>query len=149
MRRGRSNARHQPPETAACGSGASGEHAKRSKHFFRSEVFKVDISYSTKVALQSVSVGPKGSSDGEKQDALRVLDIILRNQAANKYQRSTRAVSVGDYAHHAAKQFGQFPKLDEIKEAPSTVEGVTATETKSIPELPRLNEKVECSMFFC
>ncbi|GAB2246018.1 hypothetical protein Droror1_Dr00001511 [Drosera rotundifolia] len=65
-------------------NGASGEHAKRSKHSFRSEVFKVDISYSTKVALQSVSVGPKASSDGEKQDALRVLDIILRNQAANK-----------------------------------------------------------------
>ncbi|GAB2285235.1 hypothetical protein Dimus_019688 [Dionaea muscipula] len=61
-----------------------GERVKRSKQSLRSEVFKVDISYSTKIPLRSVALAPKGTSADEYQDALRVLDIILRQKAANK-----------------------------------------------------------------
>ena len=43
------------------------------------------ISYAAKIPLKSIVLALKGSEvDNNAQDALRVLDIILRQQAANR-----------------------------------------------------------------
>ncbi|CAN8247740.1 unnamed protein product [Cochlearia groenlandica] len=55
-------------------------------------------------------------------------------------QRSTTATSIVApvrYAHLAAAQFAQFTKFEDI------------SAEENVPELPRLHEKVESSMFFC
>ncbi|KAF8008162.1 hypothetical protein BT93_K1987 [Corymbia citriodora subsp. variegata] len=58
---------------------------KRSKRSFRSRTFKVEISYAAKVPLKSIFLGLKGKDkDNSAQDALRVLDIALRQTAAKR-----------------------------------------------------------------
>lgn len=60
---------------------------KRSKLSFRSNTFKVEISYSAKIPLKSIAMALKGNEvDSGTQDALRVLDIALRQQAASRYK---------------------------------------------------------------
>ncbi|KAK7304843.1 hypothetical protein VNO77_42734 [Canavalia gladiata] len=67
--------------------GANGglcEETKRSKHSFQSKTFMVEISFVAQIPLHSVGLTIKGvESDSNSQDALRVLDIILRQRAAN------------------------------------------------------------------
>ncbi|GAB4859397.1 hypothetical protein Ancab_010860 [Ancistrocladus abbreviatus] len=70
-------------ESIAKSNGSPSEHAKRCKHSVQSKVFKVEISYSIKIPLQSV-LAPKGSKADETTDALRVLDTVLRHHAASK-----------------------------------------------------------------
>ncbi|KAL8031274.1 hypothetical protein ABFX02_13G013800 [Erythranthe guttata] len=55
--------------------GIENEPYKRSKSSLQSKTFKVEISYVAKVALNSISESEKN------QDALRVLDIVLRQEA--------------------------------------------------------------------
>ncbi|KAI3440909.1 uncharacterized protein J3R85_002940 [Psidium guajava] len=56
---------------------------KRSKRSFQSKTFQVEISYAAKVPLKSIFLGLKGlDKDNNAQDALRVLDIVLRQTAA-------------------------------------------------------------------
>ncbi|WCJ37485.1 Argonaute family protein [Euphorbia peplus] len=58
------------------------------------------------------------------------------------YQRSTTAISIAapvHYAHLAAQQMAQFVKFEDFSE----------TSLGKIPELPRLHENLEDSMFFC
>ncbi|CAM8969562.1 hypothetical protein QQ045_003373 [Rhodiola kirilowii] len=65
------------------------------------------------------------------------------------YQRSTTAISVVApicYAHLAAAQMGQFMKFEESSDTTSSHNGMTAP---PVPQLPRLDEKVSNSMFFC
>ncbi|KAI9176883.1 hypothetical protein LWI28_008243 [Acer negundo] len=58
---------------------------KRSKLSFRSNTFTVEISYSAKIPLKSIALALKGNDvDSGTQDALRVLDIALRQQAASR-----------------------------------------------------------------
>ncbi|XP_044465053.1 protein argonaute 16 isoform X3 [Mangifera indica] len=58
---------------------------KRSKQCFQSKTFKVEISYAAKIPLKSIAIALKGNEvDNNAQDALRVLDIVLRQQAANR-----------------------------------------------------------------
>ncbi|KAL9453733.1 hypothetical protein AB3S75_009356 [Citrus x aurantiifolia] len=57
---------------------------KRSKHSFQSKTFMVEISFSTKIPLRSIALALKGNEVDNTQDALRVLDIVLRQQAANR-----------------------------------------------------------------
>ncbi|KAJ6680514.1 PROTEIN ARGONAUTE 6 [Salix purpurea] len=58
---------------------------KRSKRSYRSKTYKVEISYATKIPLKSLALALKGIEiDNSTQDALRVLDIILRQHAANR-----------------------------------------------------------------
>ncbi|GMG98718.1 hypothetical protein Nepgr_000558 [Nepenthes gracilis] len=71
-------------ESCAKSCGSPREHVKKSKHSSQSKVFKVVISYSTKIPLQSIALAPKESKVDEIQDALRVLDVLLRHQSANK-----------------------------------------------------------------
>ncbi|QCE01526.1 protein argonaute 4-like [Vigna unguiculata] len=63
------------------------------------------------------------------------------------YQRSTTAISVVApicYAHLAATQMGQFMKFEERSETASSHSGA-----HPVPQLPRLNDNVSSSMFFC
>ncbi|XP_057431156.1 protein argonaute 16 isoform X2 [Lotus japonicus] len=58
---------------------------KRSKCSFQSKAFMVDISFTAKIPLQSVALSLEGmGTDANCQDALRVLDTVLRQQAANR-----------------------------------------------------------------
>ncbi|XP_062171432.1 protein argonaute 4-like [Alnus glutinosa] len=68
------------------------------------------------------------------------------------YQRSTTAVSVVApicYAHLAATQIGQFVKFEDTSETSSSHGGLTSAGAVPVPQLPRLEEKVCNSMFFC
>lgn len=65
-------------------NGSSTEPSKRSKHSLQSKAFKVEISYAAKIPLKSLSLALKGAEIEYVQDALRVLDIILRQQAAKR-----------------------------------------------------------------
>ena len=48
------------------------------------------------------------------------------------------------YAHLAATQMGQFMKFEERSETASSHGGA-----HTVPQLPRLNDNVSSSMFFC
>lgn len=68
------------------------------------------------------------------------------------YQRSTTAISVVApicYAHLAASQVGQFMKFEETSDTSSSRGGMSSAGPVPVPQLPRLNEKVSSSMFFC
>ncbi|KAK3404423.1 hypothetical protein EUGRSUZ_K00736 [Eucalyptus grandis] len=70
-------------ESENLGGGESS--TKRSKRSFQSRTFKVEISYAAKVPLKSILLGLKGKDkDNSAQDALRVLDIALRQTAAKR-----------------------------------------------------------------
>ncbi|XP_048137588.1 protein argonaute 16-like [Rhodamnia argentea] len=67
------------------GGESSDRSAKRSKCSFRSRTFQVEISYAARVPLKSIFLGSKGKDkDNNAQDALRVLDIALRQTAAKR-----------------------------------------------------------------
>ncbi|KAG6700283.1 hypothetical protein I3842_08G104500 [Carya illinoinensis] len=58
---------------------------KRLRRSLQSKTFKVELSYATKIPLRSIALALKGAAeDNNSQDALRVLDIILRQQAADR-----------------------------------------------------------------
>ncbi|KAH7672237.1 eukaryotic translation initiation factor 2C protein [Dioscorea alata] len=66
------------------------------------------------------------------------------------YQRSTSAVSLVApiyYAHLAAYQMSQFVKFEDADN--SSGNGSNADGNAAVPELPRLHDDVEASMFFC
>ncbi|GAU22920.1 hypothetical protein TSUD_326930 [Trifolium subterraneum] len=65
--------------------GSPHEENKRSKRSFPPKAFTVEISFAAKVPLQSIALSLKGiESYANSQDALRVLDTILRQRAANR-----------------------------------------------------------------
>uniref|UniRef100_M1C2Q0 AGO4-2 n=1 Tax=Solanum tuberosum TaxID=4113 RepID=M1C2Q0_SOLTU len=53
------------------------------------------------------------------------------------------------YAHLAATQMGQWMKFEDASETSSGHNGVTNAGPVSVPQLPKLEEKVSSSMFFC
>ncbi|XP_010252577.1 PREDICTED: protein argonaute 16 isoform X2 [Nelumbo nucifera] len=57
---------------------------KRSRQSYQSKLFKVEISFSAKIPMKSIASALKGNEVDNTQDALRVLDIILRQQAASR-----------------------------------------------------------------
>ncbi|KAM0919337.1 hypothetical protein ACQ4PT_008258 [Festuca glaucescens] len=71
------------------------------------------------------------------------------------YQRSTTAISIVApiaYAHLAAAQVGTFMKFEDMSSDASSSQGGgghTSAGSVSVPELPRLHEKVRSTMFFC
>lgn len=70
-------------------AGADGslcEESKRSKHSFQLKTFMVEISFAAKIPMQSIAVALEGvDSDANSEDALRVLDTVLRQRAADWY----------------------------------------------------------------
>ncbi|KAL1812927.1 hypothetical protein ACET3Z_022992 [Daucus carota] len=71
-------------ESIARREGSSGEPSKRSRQSFHSKSYIVEINYATKIPLRSVLLALNGDETDKVQDVLRVLDIILRQQAANR-----------------------------------------------------------------
>lgn len=68
------------------GGGTPSGSSKRSKLSFLPRSYRVQIHFSAKVPLKSVLVTQRGvdTSDNDSQDAVRVLDIVLRQQAAER-----------------------------------------------------------------
>ncbi|OIW13413.1 hypothetical protein TanjilG_19765 [Lupinus angustifolius] len=85
-----------------------------------------------------------GFSPDELQELVHSLSYV--------YQRSTTAISVVApicYAHLAATQLGQFMKFEDKSETSSSHGGLTAAGAVPVPQLPKLQENVANSMFFC
>ena len=51
----------------------------------QSKTIKVVISYATKIPIQAIANALRGQDSEHFQEALRVLDIILRQHAAKQY----------------------------------------------------------------
>lgn len=68
------------------------------------------------------------------------------------YQRSTTAISIVApvcYAHLAATQMTQWMKFEDTSDTTSSHGGVTSAGSVPVPQLPRLQDNVSSSMFFC
>ncbi|KAJ4768954.1 Argonaute family protein [Rhynchospora pubera] len=57
---------------------------KRQKQLKQTKAFKVSLTYAAKIPLKSIAMSLRGTESPQTQDALRVLDIILRQQQANR-----------------------------------------------------------------
>ncbi|XP_015696506.1 protein argonaute 16 [Oryza brachyantha] len=78
-------------ETSSRAAGGSPGHGspgqgdkKRSKRAHLAKKFVVAMSYAAKIPLKSVALALRGSESDHAQDALRVLDIVLRQQQAKR-----------------------------------------------------------------
>ncbi|KAK6164049.1 hypothetical protein DH2020_000913 [Rehmannia glutinosa] len=57
---------------------------KRIRRPYQSKTFKVEISYAAKIPMQAIANALRGQESENSQEALRVLDIILRQHAAKQ-----------------------------------------------------------------
>ncbi|KAM7528269.1 hypothetical protein LguiB_031679 [Lonicera macranthoides] len=57
---------------------------KRIRRPFQSKTFKVEISFAAKIPMQAIAQALRGQESENSQEALRVLDIILRQHAAKQ-----------------------------------------------------------------
>lgn len=64
--------------------GSPGESSKRSKESRRSQTLKVEIRYAAEIPVRDAFCALQGVESEKGQDALRVLDIILRQHAAGR-----------------------------------------------------------------
>lgn len=58
---------------------------KRSKKQPWSKAYKVVIKYAAKIPMQAIANALRGQDSEQYQEAVRVLDIILRQHAAKRY----------------------------------------------------------------
>lgn len=58
---------------------------KRLRRPYQSKTYKVEISYAAKIPMQAIAQALRGQESENSQEALRVLDIILRQHAAKQY----------------------------------------------------------------
>ncbi|CAH2072238.1 unnamed protein product, partial [Thlaspi arvense] len=66
-------------------AGTNGEDMKRLRRPNQSRTFNVEISFAAKISIQSIKGGAlQGKETNHVQDSLRVLDVILRQNAAKK-----------------------------------------------------------------
>ncbi|KAJ8421144.1 hypothetical protein Cgig2_007605 [Carnegiea gigantea] len=85
-----------------------------------------------------------GFSPDDLQELIHSLSYV--------YQRSTTAISVVApvcYAHLAATQMTQWMKFEDTSDTTSIHGGVTSAGSVPVPQLPRLQDTVSSSMFFC
>lgn len=73
------------------GNGSPGGHGspnesdrKRMRRPYHSKTFRVEISYAAKIPMQAIASALRGQESENSQEALRVLDIILRQHAAKQ-----------------------------------------------------------------
>lgn len=57
---------------------------KRMRRPYQSKTFRVDISFASKIPMQAIANALRGQESENSQEALRVLDIILRQHAAKQ-----------------------------------------------------------------
>ncbi|XP_017606709.1 protein argonaute 4 [Gossypium arboreum] len=62
----------------------NGRERKRLRRPYHSKTFKVEISYAAKIPMQAIQNALRGQESENSQEALRVLDIILRQHAAKQ-----------------------------------------------------------------
>lgn len=65
------------------GSPSAGDR-KRTRRPYQSKSFKVEINYAAKIPIRSIALALRGQESENSQEALRVLDIILRQNAAKQ-----------------------------------------------------------------
>ncbi|KAF5744968.1 hypothetical protein HS088_TW07G00549 [Tripterygium wilfordii] len=76
----RSNGNRSPD-----GNGSPNEgDRKRLRRSYQSKTFKVEISFAAKIPMQAIANALRGKESENSQEALRVLDIILRQHAAKQ-----------------------------------------------------------------
>ncbi|KAJ0984406.1 hypothetical protein J5N97_002762 [Dioscorea zingiberensis] len=66
------------------GESPSGGGRKRSKRSHLVKTYKVVLTYATKIPMSSIKLALRGTESEHAQDAIRVLDIILRQEQANR-----------------------------------------------------------------
>ncbi|XP_057429449.1 protein argonaute 4-like [Lotus japonicus] len=77
----RNNGNCSPPN----GHGEDNEtDKKRMRRPYRAKTFKVEISYAAKIPMQAIANALRGQESENFQEAIRVLDIILRQHAAKQ-----------------------------------------------------------------
>lgn len=57
---------------------------KRLRRQYQSKTFKVEISFAAKIPMQAIGNALRGQENENSMEALRVLDIILRQNAAKQ-----------------------------------------------------------------
>lgn len=57
---------------------------KRLRRPYNSKTFKVEISFAAKIPMNAIANALRGRESENSQEALRVLDIILRQHAAKQ-----------------------------------------------------------------
>lgn len=65
-------------------SSPENEDKKRMRRQYQSKTFKVELSFAAKIPMQSIAQALRGQESENSQEALRVLDIILRQHAAKQ-----------------------------------------------------------------
>ncbi|XP_056691060.1 protein argonaute 4-like [Spinacia oleracea] len=78
-------------KSSPAGEGSPNENEKKRRK--RVSTFKVEISYATKIPIKAISDALRGKHSEEFLNAVRVLDIVLRQHAA--YQRARCLMKVG------------------------------------------------------
>ncbi|KAK4777764.1 hypothetical protein SAY87_017951 [Trapa incisa] len=73
------NNRNASPDGSASPNEADRKRLRRS---YRSKAYKVELSYAATIPMQSIASALRGQDSENSQEALRVLDIILRQHAA-------------------------------------------------------------------
>lgn len=68
----------------------NGGDVKRMRRSSQSKTMKVNISFAAKIPVQAIGNALRGQDTENSQEALRVLDIILRQIAAKQYVRDLR-----------------------------------------------------------
>lgn len=58
---------------------------KRARRPYHAKTFKVLLSFAAKIPMKSITAALRGNETENSQEALRVLDIILRQHAAKQY----------------------------------------------------------------
>lgn len=65
------------------------------KRPYRSKTIKAEISFAAKIPVQSIAKALRGQESEHFQEAVRVLDIVLRQNAANQYVQFCSVVHLG------------------------------------------------------
>lgn len=66
------------------GASTNDSDKKRMRRPYHSKTFKVEISFAAKIPLQAIVNALRGQESENYQEAIRVLDIILRQHAAKQ-----------------------------------------------------------------
>ncbi|KAL0435283.1 UNVERIFIED_CONTAM: protein argonaute 4 [Sesamum radiatum] len=120
--------------------------AQKNHHtkFFRQTLLIMCSQGTTRPTHYHVLLDEVGFSADDLQELVHSLSYV--------YQRSTTAISVVApicYAHLAATQLGQWMKFEDASETSSSHNGTGPGGAPAVPPMPKLQESVRNSMFFC
>ena len=58
---------------------------KRVKRPYQTKTFKVELSFAARIPMSAIAMALKGQESEHTQEAIRVIDIILRQHSAKQY----------------------------------------------------------------